>query len=136
MATITPKPLFLKDCLMQIATDNYEAGIAGVTITPPSPVKFQGLTPTSTFSETPAEWVCQLDYVQDWESTGSLSQYLLDNIGKQVTAVFTPKAKTGKKFTVTITIQPGPIGGPGGAFASASVSLSSSIPVASAAATA
>lgn len=136
MAAVVPKPLFLKDVLMQIGTDNYEAGLSAVTFTPPSPTVWTGLTPTAVFNELPAQWVCQLDYVQDWESTGSLSQYLLDNVGKQVTAVFTPKAKTGKKFTATVTIVPGPIGGTGQAFATSSVSLTSSIPVASAAATA
>jgi len=133
MVNVIPKPLFLTDTLMQIAADNYEAGLTAVLFTPPAPVKFTGMTPTAVFSQLPAEWTCQIDYVQDWDSAGSLSQYLLDNVGKQVTAVFTPKKGTGKKFTATITILPGPIGGTGGAFATASVTLSASIPVASAA---
>lgn len=134
MAAIAAKPLFMKDVLMQVGTDSYEAGLSGVTFTPTSsPVTFNGLTPTATYSDlTSPTWVCQLDYVQDWETAGSLSQYLLDNAGKQVPAVFTPKKGTGKKFTATVTLAPGPIGGAGGAFATSSVSLGSTTPVSSA----
>jgi len=135
MATIAPKPLFMKDVLMKIGADNYEAGLSGVTFTPSSsPVTWGGLTPTSTFSDSPSPtWTAQLDYVQDWETTGSLSQYLFDNTGKSVVAEFTPKRGLGKKFTATVTLVAGPIGGTASAFATSSVTLGSTFPVASAA---
>jgi hypothetical protein len=129
MTQITPKPLYLKDVTLKIGDDNYEKTISGCTFTPTSTAAtWTGLTPTASFSEqsTPT-WVCGLDYVQDWESADSLARYLHDHAGQQVDAAFEPRAG-GPAVTAKLTLVPGPIGGPGGAFATASVSLGSSYP--------
>lgn len=118
MAQIAVAPFVLKDVRLKIATDNYEKHVSSVILTPSTTtdkLTWQGLTPTATFTDSgvpQTTWEAQLDYAQDWETTNSLSQYLLDNAGQTKTIVFQPKAGTGKKtFTVTATIVPGPIGG-------------------------
>ena len=118
MAQIAVAPFVLKDVRLKIATDNYEKHVSSVTITPSTSadkLTWQGLTPAASFSDagTPeTTWEVALEYAQDWETTNSLSQYLLDNAGQSKSIVFQPKAGTGKKtFTVQATIVPGPIGG-------------------------
>ena len=137
MANIVPVPLVMKDCLVKVATDNYEAALSGVALTPTTPTfTFRGLTPTAVY---PAvgnpDWAAQLDYVQDWDTAGSLSNYLQANQGKTVSMEFTPKAKSGKKFTVDVTIIAGPIGGQTNALATSSVTLPAGSPVVAAAPT-
>jgi hypothetical protein len=138
MANIVPVPLVMKDCLVKVATDNYEAALSGVTLTPTTPTfTFSGLTPTAKYTAAGnPDWLAAIDYVQDWDTVGSFSNYLHANQGKTVSMEFTPKAKSGKKFTVDVTIIAGAIGGAGGALASTSVSLPAGTPVVSAAATA
>ena len=130
MALIPLKPLFLKDSTLKIDEDNFENAVSGVTFTPTtSAATWTGLTPKSTFSEqTSPTWVAQLDYVQDWESTESLSRYLHDHAGESKSVTFAPKAG-GTEVTATLVIVPGPIGGAGGAFATASVTCGSDYPV-------
>lgn len=129
MAKIAVKPFVLRDCIMNIkdgATDvgDYEASLSKVEIVPSVSVQvWKGLTPSAVFQDVPApEWTCNIDHAQDWETASSFSQYCLANVGKKVTAKFTPKTG-GKAATVTITILPGSIGGGVGAFATASVAL-------------
>lgn len=137
MATITPVPLVMKDCLVKIAADNFEASLSGVTLTPTTPTfVFTGLTPAAKYTAVGnPDWNAQLDYVQDWETAGSLSNYLLANIGKTVAMEFTPKSKTGKIFKSNVTILPGAVGGTGNALATSSVTLPSDTPVVTAAPT-
>ncbi|MBS1674611.1 MAG: hypothetical protein JSS74_11685 [Actinobacteria bacterium] len=129
MAKITVKPFVLRDCVLNIkdgATDvgDFEASVSKVEFTPNVAIQtWKGLTPTSVTQDVAApEWSCAMDYAQDWETATSLSNYLLANVGKKVTAKFTPKAG-GKSATATVTILPGSIGGGVGAFATGSVSL-------------
>lgn len=125
MALIEPKPFVLKDMLMANPTDSFEKQVSAVILTPTVSVQtWQGGTPAATYSDTtPSVWTCQIDYAQDWETTGSLSQYLFDNEGKQITWKFTPIKGRGKTWTVTATIIPGTIGGSVSAFATASVTM-------------
>lgn len=131
MAKIAVKPYILRDCTLNIkdgATDigDYEASVSKVEIVPNTSVQvWKGLTPTAVFQDVASpEWTVNFDYAQDFETVNSLAQYMLANVGKKVTAKFTPKVGTGlKSATVTITLLPGTIGGSVGAFATASVSL-------------
>lgn len=132
MSTIAVKPLVLKDVLLKIAADNYEKHVSGVTFVPSSSqIQWQGLTPDAAFTDVAnATWAVTLNYVQDWETDDSLSQYLYENEGETVEMVFTPVKGAGKKtFTVNVTITPGQIGGEVNAYATTSVTLGSDKPV-------
>jgi len=124
MADITPEPLFLSNSIATIGTDNYEAAINSATFTPStSTVTFKGLKPGSVFTrQTAATWVCELQFVQDWETVGSLSNYLHEHEGESVQFVLVPEAD-GPTVTATIIITPGAIGGAVDTFGVATVSL-------------
>lgn len=132
MATIAVKPLVLKDVTLTIGTDGYQKHVSGVTFTPSSSqVTWQGLTPDSSFTDSgAATWTVGLNYVQDWETANSLSQYLFDNEGETVEMVFAPRAGAGKKtFTANVSITPGAIGGEVNSYATTSVTLGCDKPV-------
>lgn len=115
MTVIAVSPFVLKDATLKIATDNYEAHVSQVEFVPTvAQVTWKGLTPSSVFTDSGAPtWVCTLAYAQDWDTTNSLSQYLMDHAGERVVAVFGPTgATTGDAiFTATVIIAPGNIGG-------------------------
>ena len=130
MATIAVAPIVLKDARLTVGADNYEKHVNVARLTPNTSVSkqtWQGLTPTTTFTDaaTPVtDWTLELEYAQDWETANSLSQYLLTNAGTVKTVKLQPQSGVGKKtFTVSVTIVPGPIGGPVGEYMTASVSM-------------
>ena len=131
MPQIAVNPLVLKDVLLSLGLDSYEKHVSGVTFTPSaSTINWQGLTPDSKFTDvTAADWTCQLDYVQDWETVDSLSQYLFENEGLEIEATFKPRSGSGPSFTATLVITPGAIGGVVNAYATTSVTLGSTKPV-------
>lgn len=124
MASIAIKPFVLKDTLLKIGADNYEAHVSTVQFDPNSSiVRWRGMTPTAVFSDaTTADWTCALGYAQDWATASSLSAYLLANEGKTVTADFYP-VKGGNGFRADLVITPGSIGGAGDSVAAATVTL-------------
>lgn len=114
MAAIAVAPFVLKDVDLVIDVDNYEAHVSQVLFQPASQtVTWKGLTPTAVFSDqTAASWTCQLSFAQDWATADSLSNYLLENAGEKVTAVFKPKKGTGlPAFTADVILAAPPIGG-------------------------
>lgn len=131
MAQIVLKPYVLRDCTLNIkdgATDvgDFELHVSKVEILPTTAVQtWKGLAPTAVYQDVAQpEWVANIDYAQDWETVNSWSQYCLANVGKKVTAKFTPKKGAGAKaVTVTVTLLPGGIGGTVGTFATGSVAL-------------
>ncbi|MBN9612566.1 MAG: hypothetical protein J0H64_03735 [Actinobacteria bacterium] len=131
MAKIAVKPFVLKDCTVTIkdgstAVGDYEAHVSKVSIDPNTPTQtWTGMTPSAVFVDAATtQWLCNVDYAQDYETANSFAQFLLANPGKQVTMEFTPKnGGTAKKATVTVICVPGSIGGTVGAFATASVAL-------------
>ena len=130
MALIEVKPRFLTDVELTIGVDQYENHVSGVTFTPTpaSPSAWSGLggnTHTAVGKST--TWVCTLDYVQDWQTPNSLARYLKDNAGVEKPCVFTPSDGS-EPWYATITPVPGPLGGAGQAFATASVTLASTEP--------
>lgn len=131
MATIAVAPLVLKDVSMTLGANGYEKHVDSVKFIPKSStISWAGLSPTAVFTDqTAAEWVCELGFVQDWETTNSLSKYLLANAGTAVTAVFKPKAAGSPTITATVTLQSGEIGGKVNAYATTKVTLGSTIPV-------
>lgn len=124
MATVSPTPFVMKDSIVTIDVDNYQAAVTSVVLTPSSSIQtIKGLTPTAVFSEgTTATWTCDLTYMQDWSDENSLGRYLFDNEGETVSATIEPVAG-GLGFDVDLIITPGSIGGAVDAFATSTVSL-------------
>ncbi|WP_315107011.1 hypothetical protein [uncultured Microbacterium sp.] len=124
MAQIDVKPIVLRDVLLSIAADSYEKHVSGVTITPTTgSVTWNGLTPDAAFNfPTSTTWALQLDYAQDWDTANSLSRYLFDHEGQEVTMIFEP-VKGGLGWEVDVVIVPGSIGGQVNAVATATVTL-------------
>lgn len=121
---IIVNPFILKDCLFQVADDNYEAHVSQVEFTPTSsPVTWKGLTPSAVFTfGTNATWVCALAFAQDWNTANSLSRYLFTNEGNEVVVTFEPVAG-GPAVTATLIVTPGAIGGTIDSVAVSTVSL-------------
>ncbi len=124
MAQINVSPLYLKDVVLTVGTDSYEKHVSGVSIIPSvSTATFKGLDSAAVFTQASnASWTVQLDYVQDWDTTDSLSAYLFNNAGNEVTMSFTPQSGSGT-WSVLAIIVPGTVGGTVDAFAVSSVVL-------------
>lgn len=126
MPQIAVQPRVFKNYLLKIDADNYEKHVNSVTITPSSSIQtWKGGTPDAVFTDaTTPTWVADLAYAQDWETDNSLSVYLLNNEGEQVTMEFSPLGgATGPKFTVDVIITSGAIGGAIDAFGTSTVQL-------------
>lgn len=125
MSQIAVKPFVLKDVLLTVENDNYEAHVSQVQFDPSSSIQtWQGLTPASSHTDASiATWQGTLGYAQDWETPDSLSRYLYDHEGEEIDVVFKPRSGSGPSFAVTIVVTPGSIGGTVNAFATASVTV-------------
>lgn len=125
MSAITPTPFSMKDCVVTIGTDSYEAAISTVQFVPTaSTITFTAVSPGAVYTDvSPATWVCNLTFAQDWSDEDSLAYYLMDNEGETVEMTFKPTNTTGATITADVIITPGAIGGDVSAFAIASVSL-------------
>jgi hypothetical protein len=124
MTTVALTPLVLKDAIMTIGVDSYQKAINQVTFTPSaSTIEFAGLGLNSVTDTSTATWTCGMSYMQDWDTTTSLSRYLFENEGETVAAVFSPRNGSGPSFTTDLVITPGAIGGDVNAFALTSVTL-------------
>lgn len=127
MTTVVVEPLVLKDYTVKIDADNYEKAVSAVIFTPPgsSAVTWQGPIGEDHSDESESgAWTMQLDYVQDWETAGSLSGYLFDHHGETKTCEFVPRAGTGlPKFTADIVLRTGPVGGSTRQFATSSTQM-------------
>jgi hypothetical protein len=125
MAQINVQPLYLKDVILTVDGDTYEKHVSGVTITPSvATATFKGLEPSATFSQaSTATWMLDLTFVQDWETEDSLSAYLFNNAGEEVTMSFKPESGSGGTFSATVIIVPGSVGGTVDAYATSTVSL-------------
>ena len=124
MTTINVKPRVFKNYLLKIGADNYEKHVSNVTLTPKTTTKtWKGASPGEQHSDTTVDgYECKIDYAQDWETPDSFSIYLLNNEGATVDMEFSPLG-AGPKFTATIGIVPGEIGGPIDDYGKASVTL-------------
>lgn len=125
MAKIAVNPFVLKDVLLTIDADSYEAHVSQVQFDPSSSIQtWKGLTPTSVHTDaTTATWQGVLAYAQDWENPDSLSRFLYEHEGEEIDVVFKPRSGVGPSFAVTIIVTPGSIGGTVDAFATASVTV-------------
>lgn len=125
---VAVQPLFMKDALLRVGGESsgfdFEAAVSSATFTPStSKQSWKGLAPESTHTAGAAPtWVCDLGYVQDWETADSLSNYLFAHQGESVPCKFEPK-KGGKPIYATIVIESGAIGGQVDSFAATTVQL-------------
>lgn len=123
MAVIAVTPLYLSNSTLKIGADNYEAAVSSVKVTPNvTTAQFRGLTPSAVYKKAVTDWTCEVEFVQDWKTAGSLSNYLLANANNTVTAVFVPDVG-GPSVTVSIVLTPPEIGGAVGEFATTSVQM-------------
>lgn len=125
MAIIAVTPIVLKDCIVSIDGNDYAAAINSVVFTPTaSTVTFKGLKKGAVFTDVAeATWACALSFAQDWAEEESLSNYLHENEGDIVDAVFRPRSGSGPSVEAEIVITPGAIGGAVDATAVATVNL-------------
>lgn len=125
MTQIAVAPLFLKDVIFTVGTDDYEKHVSNVTFTPStSPQTWKGLNPDATFTNVgSATWTVDLEYAQDWTTTNSLSAYLFANQGETKTVEFAPQNGVGPSFTASVIIVAGAIGGAVDTYGAATVSL-------------
>lgn len=133
MTTVPVDPFVLKDALLKIDADNFEAAVSEVRFTPSSSQQtFKGIAPNSSKTDTTlASWVCVLSFAQDWDEPASLANKLLENEGDTVAAEFIPRngGPGSTKFTANITLVAPEIGGAVDAFATSSVTCGSDKPV-------
>lgn len=130
MATVAATPRILRKYKLTVDVDDYEAATEQVLFQPTAETQtWTGGDGESHSDSGPATWICTIGYVQDWDTTGSLGQYLLENEGEQVDVVFQPEAGSGPSFTSTITVVPGAIGGTNGAWPTTTAPMPCSKPV-------
>lgn len=135
MAQINVKPLKMADVLLKIksgATDvgDFEKAVSAVEFQPQTgSVEWKGLDPAAVFQfPTATSWKLMLAFAQDWAATTSLSRYLFDNDGKEVTMFFQPNKGTAISATnpavkATVILSAGAIGGQVDSVAVGSVTL-------------
>lgn len=125
MAVTTPAvaPLTLKDVdlifgeLVDGVADytdgvNYKKHVDQVEFVPSSQTQsWTGLGGNTFTDVSTATWVCTLRYAQDWDTEGSLSEYLFDHEGEHVPVKFKPRTGSGSTFEAVVVITPGSVGG-------------------------
>lgn len=123
MPAITPVPLVVKDCLVMF-TDSYEKAVSEVAFVPStSQISFTAVSPGAVYTDvTPATWVLNLTFVQDWDTVGSLSHFLFSHEGESLPITVEPKTG-GATITATVVIVPGSIGGTVGTYGTSTVAL-------------
>lgn len=123
------QPFILGASTLTLDGDAYEGQINSAVFTPSASVTTWTAIDSSTYSFTsPATWVLDLGYAQDWAFADALSRYLHENEGAVVSAVFEP-IDGGPSVTATVTITPGAIGGDSTAVATGTIQLGSTKPV-------
>lgn len=128
MPVIEVDPLVLKDVTLilgdPVTGPDFKKHVDSVTFTPASAqVTWTGLGSNTHSDVTTATWTVALNYVQDWETTDSLSQYLFSNEGQTVQAEFAPRSGSGPSFRAEVIITPGAIGGAVNVYAVTTVTL-------------
>lgn len=126
MAVKEVQPLVMKDVELIIGagTDDYRKHVAQVEMTPSSSaITWTGLGRNSHTAANESSWTLVLRYVQDWDTTDSLSRYLYENEGETVPVEFRPRSGVGPSFEAEMVVIPGAIGGQVNSFAETSVTL-------------
>jgi hypothetical protein len=124
VSTVAAVPFVMKDALVTLGPDSYQAAITKAVFTPSSSViTAKAVAPGAVYTDVDAAtWTLDLEWLQDWATSGNLGKYLHDNEGDSVSATFEP-ITGGATITATVVLTPGPIGGGVGVFAPAAASL-------------
>jgi len=123
MAVIAPVINSMSNATFKVGSNNYEAAVSKVVLTPTVTVsKFKGINGATTRTASLPEWVLSMDFPQDFATANSLSNFLLTNTGTTVSADLTPVVG-GPGYRATILIVPGEIGGTVDNTSTSSVSL-------------
>jgi hypothetical protein len=128
------QPIILGRSAITIDGDAFEGQVGGAVFTPSaSQVSWTAINSDTHSFTTPATWVLDLTYAQDWNFAAALSRYLHENEGTVVEVVFEP-VDGQPSVTANVSITPGAIGaGDVTSVASSTVSLGSTKPVLAAA---
>lgn len=126
MTKIGVNPRLMRDYVVALTDDTYEAATASVLFTPT--VQTQNWTggDDATYSESsPPIWTVAIGKMQDWENANSLARQLhtLGRTGAQIALVFKPRRLSGPRFSTTISAVPGAIGGTNGAWPQDTVTM-------------
>lgn len=117
-------PLVLKDYVVTIGADDFKKAVSKISLVPSAQtVTWSGGGGTSFSDTSAATWVANVEYMQDWDSPGSLSRYLFAHEGEKVALAFSPRNGSGPSFTAMATVVPGAVGGDLNAPATTSVTL-------------
>ena len=126
------QPFILGASTLTLDAGLYEGQINSAVFTPSASVSTWTAINSDTYSFTsPATWVLDLGYAQDFNEAAALSRYLHESEGTVVPAVFTP-IDGGPTVTANVSVSPGQIGGDTTAVAGGTVSLGSTKPLISA----
>lgn len=122
---MTFSPIHMKDVDLTIDGNAYEGQVSSVTLTPSSSsATWKGLTPTAVYTYAGAStWVADLTYAQDIDEPTSLTRFLFDHEGDEVTMTFKPRGSTFSGMSANVILVAGALGGAVDAVAEASVSL-------------
>ncbi|MGN7705047.1 hypothetical protein [Cellulosimicrobium sp. 22601] len=130
MATVAVTPRILRKYKLTVDADDYEAATESVLFTPStSPQTWTGGDGETHSDTSPANWNVAIGYMQDWDTPGSLGEFLHAHEGEQVDITFRPDATAGPSFTSTVTVTPGAIGGSNGAWPTTTTTLPCTKPV-------
>lgn len=130
MANITTTAFILLDVVLTLGADSYQSTVSQVEFTvSQNIIRWHGLGNNSQNVASVEEWAAVLTFPQDWETTGSLSKFLLENSGETVAATFKPKSGSGPSFTSTLTLVSPNIGGTVNAIPVTTVTLGATKPV-------
>ncbi len=123
MSTIPNIAYFQRNGKIEIAADDYTAGISSFALIPTTP------TATHTdigggvqaFSGAPT-WQAQITFAQDWTTDASLSKKSIEWAGLKKTLKYTPTTGA-QPVTIEVTFQPSQIGAGAGQIATATLNL-------------
>lgn len=110
--------------------ETFEAHVSSVKWTPSrETLTWRGGTPDAVFTDTTAPtWAAEVVLVQDWDTPGSLFNFLLDNEGAKADAVYKPDAAGDFGISAEITLVAPDIGGAVNAFNESTVTMGSTKP--------
>lgn len=129
MAQIANNAKALKTIVFKLGTNNYEFHVNKVEFTNDTPtIDWDGFNGARVLDTGTPKSTLNLDYAQDWTTPNSLTLFLFANVGTSFPVEYTLTAG-GPKFTSTVTVTTGSIGGAVNTIPTASVSLPATFPV-------
>lgn len=130
MATVTATPRILRKYQFTVDVDDYQSATEQVLFQPATETQTWTGGDGETHSDAaPSTWTVTVGYVQDWDTPGSLGEYLLAHEGEQVDVTFRPTVDAGPSFTSTITVVPGAVGGTNGQWPTTTAAMPCTKPV-------